>query len=497
MEAQLREQKAEAAEVKKPNLTGIPIQMKLDFEQRSGLSFDDVRVHYGSDKPARLGALAYTQGTQVYMGPGQERHLSHELGHVVQQKAGRVRPTGWIGGLPLNDQPELEREADRAPVQRMPAAGGQNVVQRQPDPEEEEEEEEEDVARAVLAPGPADPAPEQQAAPTPGPAAPTPGPAAPAPGPAAPAPGQQAVLAPGPAAPAPGQQAASAPGNAPLPFGQNAAWYGSVRNGKIGSMYFGPGRIRFIHRYGPEVSKVHDDGATKKVFRYLIMTNNKRKLRRVRNVLITHHMRNGNQAIALGDEVQIERCLVYILSGNNALNQVSGKEQQGRLYEIFLEPPHAHPNQPMQYSHDHISRGGIDAVPAEWTDPGQGSAQNLMMLTYAVTLAQKIAKHMAHQFPSSGNAIARAQGFCDEFKTAETQNIPRDPAHIWQLIILNNITSSFTANMTQENMGDALQAALAEEPANQAKRFGGYFGNQALRASGLIKSLGFEVDPVD
>lgn len=129
MEAQLREQKAEAAEVKKPNLTGIPIQMKLDFEQRSGLSFDDVRVHYNSDKPAQLGALAYTQGNEVYMGPGQERHLSHELGHVVQQKAGRVRPTGWINGLPVNDQPELEREADRAPVQRMPAPALWGVVQ--------------------------------------------------------------------------------------------------------------------------------------------------------------------------------------------------------------------------------------------------------------------------------------------------------------------------------------------------------------------------------
>lgn len=129
MEARLLKQKMEGPEAKKPNLTGIPTQMKLDFEQRSGLSFDDVRVHYSSDKPARLGALAYTQGNEVYMGPGQERHLSHELGHVVQQKAGRVRPTGWTRGLPLNDQPELEREADRAPVQCMAATGGQDVVQ--------------------------------------------------------------------------------------------------------------------------------------------------------------------------------------------------------------------------------------------------------------------------------------------------------------------------------------------------------------------------------
>ena len=95
-----------------PNLTGIPTQMKLDFERRSGLSFDDVRVHYNSDKPTRIGALAYTQGTRVYMAPGQERHLGHELGHVIQQKSFRVPPTSWINGQPVNDSPALECQAD-------------------------------------------------------------------------------------------------------------------------------------------------------------------------------------------------------------------------------------------------------------------------------------------------------------------------------------------------------------------------------------------------
>ena len=106
-------QKAEEKQRRQqPNLTGIPTQMKMDFEQRSGLSFDDVRVHYNSDKPRKIGALAYTQGTQVHIGPGQERHLRHELGHVVQQKQGIVRPTTWINGLPVNNSPHLERLAD-------------------------------------------------------------------------------------------------------------------------------------------------------------------------------------------------------------------------------------------------------------------------------------------------------------------------------------------------------------------------------------------------
>ena len=93
MEAKLQQQAPQKAQANKTNLTGIPTQMKLDFEQRSGLSFDDVQVHYNSDKPAQLQALAYTQGTQIYVGPGQEQHLPHELGHVIQQKSRKMHPT--------------------------------------------------------------------------------------------------------------------------------------------------------------------------------------------------------------------------------------------------------------------------------------------------------------------------------------------------------------------------------------------------------------------
>lgn len=59
----------------KQNLTGIPAQLKQRMEQTSGFSFDDVRVHYNSDRPKKLDALAYTQGTEVYLGPGQGKGL--------------------------------------------------------------------------------------------------------------------------------------------------------------------------------------------------------------------------------------------------------------------------------------------------------------------------------------------------------------------------------------------------------------------------------------
>lgn len=95
------------------NRTGIPDGLKERVERMSGISMDPVKVHYNSPKPAAVQALAYTQGSQVYLGPGQEKHLGHELGHVVQQMQGRVKPTGTVNGLPLNDEAALEHEADK------------------------------------------------------------------------------------------------------------------------------------------------------------------------------------------------------------------------------------------------------------------------------------------------------------------------------------------------------------------------------------------------
>lgn len=94
------------------NLTGIPDRMKNQFEQMSGLSFDDVRVHYNSCQPKQLKAFAFTQAPDVYVGPGQERHLGHELGHIIQQKKGEVRADYRKDGTAVNTCAALEREAD-------------------------------------------------------------------------------------------------------------------------------------------------------------------------------------------------------------------------------------------------------------------------------------------------------------------------------------------------------------------------------------------------
>jgi hypothetical protein len=98
---------------KKKNNTGLPDNLKTGMENLSGMSLDDVNVHRNSDKPAQLQAHAYAQGTDIHLGPGQEKHLPHEAWHVVQQKQGRVKPTVQLKGkVYINDDPGLEKEAD-------------------------------------------------------------------------------------------------------------------------------------------------------------------------------------------------------------------------------------------------------------------------------------------------------------------------------------------------------------------------------------------------
>ena len=95
------------------NQTGLPDNLKSGIESLSGMSMDSVKVHYNSDKPAQLNALAYAQGSNIHVGPGQEKHVPHEAWHVVQQAQGRVNPTKETsGGTQINDDKSLETEAD-------------------------------------------------------------------------------------------------------------------------------------------------------------------------------------------------------------------------------------------------------------------------------------------------------------------------------------------------------------------------------------------------
>ncbi len=101
---------------KRENKTGLPDHLKSGLENLSNLSMDDVKVHYNSDKPAQLKAHAYAQSANIYLSPGQEKHLPHEAWHVVQQKLGRVQPSTQMKHnrrtIELNDDAGLEKEAD-------------------------------------------------------------------------------------------------------------------------------------------------------------------------------------------------------------------------------------------------------------------------------------------------------------------------------------------------------------------------------------------------
>lgn len=96
---------------------GVRGKMEASF----GADFSSVRVHEGEQAPS-LGALAYTQGTDLHFAPGQyqpgtqqgQALIGHELAHVVQQSQGRVAAPGQAKGAPVVADAGLEDEADRA-----------------------------------------------------------------------------------------------------------------------------------------------------------------------------------------------------------------------------------------------------------------------------------------------------------------------------------------------------------------------------------------------
>ncbi len=110
---------------RRENKTGMPDNLKSGIENLSGMSMDHVKVHYNSSQPAQLNALAYAQGSDIHIAPGQEKHLPHEAWHVVQQAQGRVQATTQMKtGVPVNDDPGLEHEADVMGEKALSAGNG-------------------------------------------------------------------------------------------------------------------------------------------------------------------------------------------------------------------------------------------------------------------------------------------------------------------------------------------------------------------------------------
>lgn len=116
--------------VAKANNTGLPDNLKSGIENLSGVSMDNVKVHYNSSQPAQLNALAYAQGTDIHIAPGQEQHLPHEAWHVVQQAQGRVKPTMQMKSRRIiNNDLGLETEADLMGGQALSGVDNIGVAQ--------------------------------------------------------------------------------------------------------------------------------------------------------------------------------------------------------------------------------------------------------------------------------------------------------------------------------------------------------------------------------
>jgi Domain of unknown function (DUF4157) len=97
----------------------LPEAMRGKMEAALRADFSNVRVHVGP-QAERIGAIAFTAGSDIYFAPGRyqpntlqgQQLLGHELAHVVQQRAGRVRnPLGTR--IAIVQDHALEAEADR------------------------------------------------------------------------------------------------------------------------------------------------------------------------------------------------------------------------------------------------------------------------------------------------------------------------------------------------------------------------------------------------
>ncbi len=97
----------------------LPEPTRRHMEAVFGADLSHVRIHVGAAASA-LGAAAFTHGSHIHFAPGRyqpdtvqgRQLLGHELTHVLQQKAGRVRNT-FGSGVAVVQDPRLEAEAER------------------------------------------------------------------------------------------------------------------------------------------------------------------------------------------------------------------------------------------------------------------------------------------------------------------------------------------------------------------------------------------------
>jgi ribosomal protein S18 acetylase RimI-like enzyme len=120
----------------------LPDTVRSKMEKAFGADFSDVRVHVGREAHS-VGAIAFTWGSHIHFAPGQynphslqgQKLLGHELTHVLQQRAGRVKNPYGSGVAVVQDR-GLEAEADRmglrAAMTPTPRRSGPAAMQAKP-----------------------------------------------------------------------------------------------------------------------------------------------------------------------------------------------------------------------------------------------------------------------------------------------------------------------------------------------------------------------------
>lgn len=83
---------------------GVPGSLQKGVQQMSGTNLADVRVHTNSAQPRQIQAHAYAQGNGIHVAPGNSQKLPHEMGHVVQQRQGRVPQTNAFGDAAIQNK---------------------------------------------------------------------------------------------------------------------------------------------------------------------------------------------------------------------------------------------------------------------------------------------------------------------------------------------------------------------------------------------------------
>ena len=112
----------------------LPAAMVDGIARLSGFDVSATRIRRRSDAPGRIGARAFTFGTEVHLGPGHEDRLAHEAWHVVQQSQGRAQRKSvvGVGGVGINVDPSLEREADTMGAQATETAAPAGTADARP-----------------------------------------------------------------------------------------------------------------------------------------------------------------------------------------------------------------------------------------------------------------------------------------------------------------------------------------------------------------------------